>query len=32
MILLAQSKGISSLIMEGFSEEALRQYLSIPKR
>ncbi|KAK8831542.1 hypothetical protein WA577_000626 [Blastocystis sp. JDR] len=32
MILLAQSKGISSLIMEGFSEEAVRQYLSIPKR
>ena len=32
LILLAQSKGISSLIMEGFSEEAVRSYMSIPKR
>ena len=32
MILLAQSKGISSLIMEGFIEEAVRSYMSIPKR
>lgn len=32
LILLAQSKGISSLIMEGFSEQRVREAFKIPKR
>lgn len=32
LILLAQSKGISSVIMEGFSEKRVREAFNIPKR
>lgn len=32
LVLLAQSKGVSSLIMEGFSEAGVRKTFNIPKR
>ncbi|KAK8805204.1 hypothetical protein WA538_001632 [Blastocystis sp. DL] len=32
MVLLAQSKGVSSLIMEGFNEQKVRDCVKLPKR